>query len=260
MEVASNGIRIHVEDQGSGDPALVFLHYWGGSSRTWKQVTAPLARSYRTIATDHRGWGASEAPASGYALADLAEDVAGVIHALRLRRYVLVGHSMGGKVAQLLASRWPPGLAGLVLVGSAMPTPLALPGAMREMMRVAYATRESVEMSIDQVLTARPLDPADREQVIADSLRGAPQAIEAWPAASSQEDISGLVAAIAVPTLVIASELDRVDTVETTTAELLPRIPGAILRVLPGTGHLAPLESPTELVVLIDQFVSGMVR
>lgn len=260
MKITSNGTGIHVEQQGSGDLALVFLHYWGGSSRTWKYVTTPLARSYRTIAVDHRGWGESDAPAAGYSLANHADDVAGVIDALGLRRYILVGHSMGGKVAQLLASRRPGGLTGLVLVGSSMPTPLALPAQMREMMLTAYSTREAVEMSIDQVLTAKPLDSADREQVIADSLRGAPQAKEAWPVSTSQEDISDTVSAIAVPTLVIACELDRVDSVEATKSELLPRIPGAVLHVVPGTGHLSPLESPTDLVRLIDQFAAGLSR
>ena len=43
MKVASNGLAIHVEEQGDGDLSLVFLHYWGGSSRTWKYVTGKLA-------------------------------------------------------------------------------------------------------------------------------------------------------------------------------------------------------------------------
>ena len=256
MKVASNGIRIHVEEQGGGDLALVFLHYWGGSSRTWRHVTTALARSYRTIAIDHRGWGDSDAPAAGYGIADLADDAAGVIRALDLRRYVLVGHSMGGKTAQLLASRRPEGLVGLVLVASAPPSPLVLPAKAREMMAGAYETRASVEATIDQVLTGKPLDPADREQVIVDSLRAAPQAKRAWPAASSQEDITKAVASIEVPTLVISGELDRVDTIEAARAELLPRIPHAVLHVLPGTGHLSPLESPTDLVQLIDQFAT----
>lgn len=258
MKIKSNGIRIHVEEQGSGDLTLVFLHYWGGSSRTWKHVTVPLAKSYRTIATDSRGWGDSEAPAAGYSVADLADDVAGVIEALGLRRYILVGHSMGGKVAQLLASRRPEGLVGLVLVGSSMPTRLALPAEMREMMLSAYSTRETVEMSIDQVLTAKPLEPADREQVIADSLRGAPQAKKAWPVSTSQEDISDSLSAIDVPTLVIACELDKIDSVEATKSELLSRIPHAVLHVVPGTGHLSPLESSADLVRLIDQFAAGL--
>ncbi len=50
----------------------------------------------------------------------------------------------------------------------------------------------------------------------------------------------------------IAGELDRVDTVETLRAELLPRIPQAVLHVLPGTGHLSPLESPTDIARIVE--------
>jgi len=66
----------------TGELALVFLHYWGGSSRTWDAVVDDLSREYRTVATDHRGWGDSEAPEDGYRIADLAADTLGVIKAL----------------------------------------------------------------------------------------------------------------------------------------------------------------------------------
>jgi pimeloyl-ACP methyl ester carboxylesterase len=258
MKVTSNGIGVHVEDKGSGQPALVFLPYYGGTSRTWKYVTGQLAQIYRTIAVDYRGSGQSDAPATGYSLADHAADTFGVVEALDVSQYILVGHSMGGKVAQLCASHRPRGLVGLILVGSSMPTPLVVSPEMREQMRAAYSTRQNVEMSIDHVLTAIPLDPADREQVIEDSLGLAPQAKEAWPASSSQEDISGAVSAIAVPTLIVACELDRVDSVEKTKVELLSRIPGAVMHIVPGAGHLSPLESPTDLVRLIRTFASGL--
>jgi pimeloyl-ACP methyl ester carboxylesterase len=94
----------------------VFLHYYGGSARVWRKVIAALPKSYHSIAIDQRGWGESDPPASGYSLADLADDAQGVIEALNLKRYILVGHSMGGKVAQLMASRRPKGLVGLALV------------------------------------------------------------------------------------------------------------------------------------------------
>ncbi|WP_413991159.1 alpha/beta fold hydrolase [Labrys okinawensis] len=255
MKIASNGIRIHVEEQGHGELSLVFLHYYGGSSRTWAKVIAALPQSHHTIAIDHRGWGESDAPASGYGLADLADDAQGVIEALDLKRYVLIGHSMGGKVAQLLASRRPKGLAGLVLVASSPPPAMAVPPEAREAMARAYATRESIGMAIDQMLTAKVLSPEDREQVIEDSLRGAPQAKAAWPWSTSLEDITGDVAAIDVPTIVIAGELDRVDSVDLLKKELLPRIPHAALHVVPGTGHLSPLESPEEVAKLVEDFI-----
>ncbi|MEX6507214.1 alpha/beta fold hydrolase [Jiella sp. M17.18] len=254
MKIASNGMSLHVDEQGAGELSLVFLHYWGGSSRTWRLVTAELAPRFHTIAIDHRGWGQSEAPGAGYALADLAADAEGVIAALDLPRYVLVGHSMGGKVAQLMASRRPAGLAGLVLVAPSPPTPMALPAAAREMMTGAYDSRATVEATLDNVLTAKPLAGEIREQVIEDSLKGAPPAKLAWPLATSQEDITAEVGNIDVPTLVIAGELDQVDAPDVLRAELLPRLSGATMHVLPGTGHLSMLESPEELAALIHGF------
>lgn len=258
MKVASNGISIHVSDRGAGELPLVFLHYWGGSSRTWDKVVAALPDRYRTIATDHRGWGQSDAPASGYALKDLADDAQGVIAALGLGRYILVGHSMGGKVAQLLASRQPVGLLGLVLVAPSPPGPMVMPAEAREMMAGAYRTRDAVGLTIDHMLTARPLGPEDREQVIEDSLAGAAPAQAAWPRSTSLEDITDEVAAIRVPTIVIAGEHDRVDGVELLQAELLPRIPQAVLHVLPDTGHLSPLEVPGEIALLITAFADDL--
>jgi pimeloyl-ACP methyl ester carboxylesterase len=254
LKVASNGISLHAEERGAGDLSLVFLHYYGGSSRTWKHVTAKLAPDFHTIAIDHRGWGESDAPADGYRLADLAADAEGVIAALNLQRYVLIGHSMGGKVAQLMASRQPAGLAGLVLVAPSPPSPMIMPAPAREMMAGAYASREAVEATIDNVLTAKPLSAEDREQVIEDSLRGAPQAKIAWPRYTSLENIAAQAGDINVPTLVIAGALDRVDPPIRLRAELLPRIPQAVMHVLPGTGHLSMLESPDAVSAIIANF------
>lgn len=258
MKIASNGLSLWVEQQGEGDLSLVFLHYWGGSSGTWSYVTAKLAPFFRAIAIDQRGWGKSDGPANGYALADLAADAEGVISSLSLQRYVLVGHSMGGKVAQLMASRRPAGLMGLVLVAPSPPQPMAMPAHAREMMASAYTSREMVEATIDGVLTAKPLTADDRELVIADSLRGAPPAKIAWPSQTSLEDITGEVPAIDVPTLVIAGELDRVDSPSLLKSELLSRIPQAAMHVVPDTGHLSMLESPDAVAVLIKQFCDSL--
>ena len=72
---------------GTGEPALLFLHYWGGSARTWSGVTSRLSQYYRCVAYDQRGWGSSDAPPDGYAIADLARDVREVIRALQIARF-----------------------------------------------------------------------------------------------------------------------------------------------------------------------------
>ena len=258
MDIKTNGTQIHVTQRGSGELALVFLHYYGGSSRTWDGVASELSDRYRIVATDHRGWGNSDAPADGYRIADLAADAEGVIEALGLRRYVLVGHSMGGKVAQLIASRRPSGLEGLVLVAPSPPSPMLLSDEQRATLNGAYQSRESVEFVIDHVLTAKPLEGARREQVIEDSLRGAPQAKAAWPNVAMREDITAAVASIDAPTIVVCGEHDQVDRIATLQAELLPRIPHAAMHILPGTGHLSPLEAPAEVARIIARFVAAI--
>ncbi|WP_296947531.1 alpha/beta fold hydrolase [uncultured Massilia sp.] len=255
-----NGLRLHVVERGTRGPALVFLHYWGGSARTWAQVVDALPADQRCVLPDLRGWGASEAPPGddAYALADLGADIAALVGRLGLRRHVLVGHSMGGKVAQLLAARRPPGLAGLVLVAPAPPGPLALPPAAIEAMRTAYATRDGVEAAIDHMLTARTLAPAVRAQVIEDSLRGAPGAKSAWPTRTSREDIRAALDDIAVPVMVIAGTEDRVDSLATLRTGLLPYLRDADLRVLEGVGHLSPLEAPDAVAGCIAAFVARL--
>ena len=69
------------------------------------------------------------------------------------------------------------------------------------------------------------------------------------------EDIRSEVASINVPTLVVSGERDQVDTTERLRQELLPRIAGARLQVLPGAGHLPMLETPQAVAHPIDQFV-----
>lgn len=256
MKIQVNDTGINVQQQGSGELALVFLHYYGGSSRTWESVTSQLPDHYHTVAIDHRGWGLSDAPKSGYRIEDLARDAEGVISALKLKRYILVGHSMGGKVAQLMASRRPEGLEGLMLIAPSPPSPMVLSSGDRDRLSSAYNSRESVSFVIDNVLTARPLSPALREQVIEDSLRASAEAKAGWPGIAISEDITREVASINVPVRVISGELDRVDTPETLQRELLPRIPHAAMIIIPDTGHLSPLESPVEIARCISSFTA----
>jgi pimeloyl-ACP methyl ester carboxylesterase len=245
---------LHVQQAGTEQPALVFLHYWGGSTRTWHPVIARLASAARCVAIDHRGWGSSSAPAHGYATADLADDALAVISALGLDDYIVVGHSMGGKVAQLLAARVPSGLRGLVLVAPAPARPAVVPDAVLAGMRAAYGSRESVIATLDGVLRHAPLDDALREQVVQDSLAGAQAAKEAWPAQTIGEDVSDGLGRIDVPVLVLTGEHDRVEPAELMRSHVLAHIPGATLEVVPGSGHLMPLERPDELSTRIAAF------
>jgi pimeloyl-ACP methyl ester carboxylesterase len=125
--IDTGGALIRFAESGAGEPALAFLHYWGGSARTWQGVIRRLEGQARCVALDQRGWGESVAKDGRYDLGVMADDVEAVVRSLDLRRFVLVGHAMGGKVAQVVAARRPKGLEGLVLVAPAPPTPMEVP-------------------------------------------------------------------------------------------------------------------------------------
>jgi pimeloyl-ACP methyl ester carboxylesterase len=244
--VNTNGAAIQVAVSGAGEPALVFLHYWGGSSRTWQKVIDQLDGKPRSIALDQRGWGDSVITDGRYDLAAMADDVEAVGQILGLREYVLVGHSMGGKVAQIVAARQPEELAGLVLVAPAPPTPMPVPEAQRAAMLESYGSRKGVQQALS-ALAGGPLSSELREQVIEDTLRGAPGAKRAWTESNMIEDVSAGLSAVTVPVTVIVGDRDQVEH-EAALREIFARfLPHATFRILTGIGHLSPLEAPDAL-------------
>lgn len=101
-------------------PPVVLLH-GGGSTRSAWDATAPtLGRSHRVYAVDLRGYGDSDRPGS-YSLELMRDDVAGLMAELGASRFSVVGHSLGGTVAWLLAQRQPDRVSHLVVVDSAPP-------------------------------------------------------------------------------------------------------------------------------------------
>jgi pimeloyl-ACP methyl ester carboxylesterase len=254
MKVLIGKVSLEVEERGAGEPSLVFLHYWGGTHRTWNKVAAELQSSYRIVTYDMRGWGQSGATENGYSIAALADEATALIQHLGLKQYVLIGHSMGGKVAQLVASRDPAELVGLILVAPATPTPSHLPEEAKQQQVHAYDNRETVIQTI-AFLTARTPDAETVEQIVQDSLSGTPEAKLAWPISAMLEDISPEVSKITVPTLVLAGEHDQLDSVEQHRREVIARISGARLEIISDSGHLLPIDEPVRTARAIDQFV-----
>ncbi|MFF2149631.1 alpha/beta fold hydrolase [Kitasatospora sp. NPDC058190] len=166
------GGTLDVRRGGRTGPTLVFVHYWGGSADTWNGVVGHLPPEQATLRFDQRGWGTSRSLPGPYHLDQLADDLATVVDACVSGPFVLVGHSMGGKVSQLLAARRPAHLTRLVLVAPAPPQPPAtVTEEYRQGLSHAYDAPETVQYVLDHVLTAAPLTEAVRTTAIRDSLR-----------------------------------------------------------------------------------------
>jgi pimeloyl-ACP methyl ester carboxylesterase len=256
-KLRANELDFNIRDIGSKEPALVFIHYWGGTGRTWDLVARPLSERHRCVAPDLRGWGGSDKSATNYDLHVQADDVAAIIQSLGLSQYILVGQSMGGKIAQILSARRPKGLKGLVLVASAPPTPTGVPKEQRDGMLKSYQNAAGVDVALSRI-SHKQLSPELRQQVVEDTLGGAPSAKNAWPQEGMTLDITDLVGKINVPTTVIVGDADQVEPEALLRREFESRIPGLEFIILPGVGHLAPLEAPNELAGGIAKAASKM--
>lgn len=107
--IQANGLRLHYYRRTADKPTLLLLHGITDNGLCWAPVIEALGDDFDIVAPDARGHGLSDAPEHGYAAADHAADVAALIRALELNRPIVMGHSMGGMVATLVAA-WHPNL------------------------------------------------------------------------------------------------------------------------------------------------------
>lgn len=113
------GVRLRYAEAGEpGAEPLIMLHGYSDSWYSFSPIIPLLESRYRLLALDQRGHGASDQPASGYALRDLAQDVVAFMDELGIRRATIVGHSMGSLVAQQTGIIAPERVERLVLIGS----------------------------------------------------------------------------------------------------------------------------------------------
>ncbi|MBF9239240.1 alpha/beta hydrolase [Hymenobacter sp. BT683] len=233
---------------------VLALHYWAGSGREYEAVRALLPATVRLLAPDLPGFGKQPVPPGfDFSVAHYADWLAGFIADNKMAEFTLLGHSMGGKIALALAARRPAGLRQLVLLAPSPPTPEPITDAARSAALAAFGQAAEAEKTFRNI-TEKPLAEALHRLVVADNLCCTRPAWEAWLERGSREDISALMATLAVPCSVLVGANDRAITSETQQQQTLPWLPATTrLRVEPATGHLLPLEVPALVAALALQ-------
>jgi pimeloyl-ACP methyl ester carboxylesterase len=245
-------------DSTSANPVFVCLHYWAGSGREWAEVAAELGPEYTCLTPNLGGFGGAPAPASGFSVAAYADSVAALIAENNLASFVLVGHSMGGKIALDLASRRPAGLRGLALLTPSPPSPEPMTDENRTSSLRAYGNPTAAVGTFSHI-TVRPVSPEIRAQIIEDNLRSSREAWDAWLLRGSRENITSRLGDILVPCTILAGDADPVMSPSVHGLETLPYLPeGTHLEIIKGAGHLLPLEAPEEVAALLRKFAAGL--
>jgi pimeloyl-ACP methyl ester carboxylesterase len=246
------GARLHVETLGSGPP-IVFLH--GGVvyfESTFARQRDEFARSRTVIGIDQRGHGHSPDDARPFSYREMAEDTAALIRQLGVGPVDVVGHSDGGNVGLLLASRHPELVRRLVVSGANLRA--GLPSA--ELERRKTWTAQQVDERVHKIAdTLPPRFRTDYEKV-------APDGAGHWWAFLTKSYYLWLtpvvietaeLKAIACPVLVMAGDRDFAPIEET--VEIFSNLPKGQLFILPGTGHATFQDRPELASLAMREFL-----
>jgi pimeloyl-ACP methyl ester carboxylesterase len=264
--VHAHDVDVYVQEWGNASgPAILLVHAAGGWSGVWERTAQPLsAAGYHVIAIDMPPLGYSERPATpAYNRLDQARRLIGTLDALGVKRAILLGHSFGARAVAEAALRWPERVAGLVLVSAALaldapPQPQGIVGDVlawsptRKLIAAATLsnplfTKTMLKMFVADPRSATPYWVAMYQRPL--NVRGTYSAFADWlpelldePNSDSLSNRSASFAALTAPTLVLWGEKDTVTPLPQ--GQLIAKsIPGARLVVIPGVGHLPPIEA-----------------
>lgn len=236
-------------ERGKGDTAVFLLHGVGGGKQAWAHNQPALAsQGYRTIAWDMPGYGAS-LPLASCSNTSLAEGLKALIEHAGAKRNVLLGHSMGGMLAQELAALHPALVHGLVLYSTSPAFGKADGAWQQQFLQSRFAPLDQglgmagLAGQLVPTMFAPDAEPtriaeaaALMARVPADSYRAALSAIVSFNRLAALGDLS-------VPTLCLAGELDQ-NAPPAVVEKMASRIPGAGYVCLSGVGHIANIEQP----------------
>lgn len=257
---------IHHVVTGSGRPPIVFVHGFACGHTDWNAQVAHLSPRHRTIAVDLRGHGASPGTAGECSVERYGADVADVMNALALPPAVIVGHSMGCRVAVEAASQAPARTAGVILVDGSQFT-LAAAAAMtsRFVSPDAYA---AVTAALFKDMFTAKSDPAVAAAVVARAGRLPRPIGERMLTDMPRYDafrLEASLAALRVPVMAIQTtsrdeQGNRMSLRQGGTTSYLDmlraRVPGVTVRIVEDTGHFPQLDEAEQTNALFDEFLA----
>jgi 3-oxoadipate enol-lactonase len=256
--IAVDGGAVAVEVRGEGAPVL-FVHGFPFDRSMWRHQLAGLAR-WKRIAVDLRGVGESRAATGEYSMARYADDLVAVLDALGVGQAVVCGLSMGGYILFELLRRYPDRVRGAVLCDTRAEADSDEARRNRDAL-MALATEHGPEAVAERLLPGllAPATLADQPEVMTQCKEMArrysvPGIVGALRAMKERPDSTPMLATIRVPTLVMVGAEDRPSPPALARA-MADAIPGARCAVIPGAGHVAPLEQPLATSRVLAEFL-----
>ncbi len=260
-----DGLRIHYLEKGEGTP-VVLIHGYTSSTYTWKDQFDELAKRYRVIAIDLKGFGFSDKPDGDYSRRAQGEVVARLLDKLSIQRAWLVGNSMGGETALNMAVDHPEKVLGLVLIDSAgvkvqgrtslAPWYLQMPVVGRLLTALALTSDTLVRAGLEKSFFDDSKITDERVNAYYQPLRTQGGQLSATRARAQFElyPVEDRIASIKAPTLIIWGSEDELIPLEAG-RKLNELISGSKLVVFEKCGHVPQEEMPERVLSEIMGFV-----
>jgi 3-oxoadipate enol-lactonase len=262
LRLTVNGVNLAVEVRGEG-PAVLLVHGYPLDRTLWQHQLGALT-GFRRIAPDLRGLGLSDAPDLGYSMATYADDLAALLDVLHADQVVICGLSMGGYVALEFARRYRSRLRGLVLMDTR--ADVDTPDQRKAREAAMQVARERGAAAIAEQMLPNLFAPGTkgtdpqawervRTMIEAAPVKGIVGALGAMR--DRADSLATLPELAGLPTLVVVGEEDRV-TPPAVARGIAEGIPGAMLSVIPGAGHLPPVEQPLATTRVLAEFLQSL--
>jgi len=263
--LSANDTELYYEVHGQGRP-LLFLSETHCDGEVWKiHQVAEFSRDHKVIIMDYRGTGQSGKPAVPYTTQMFADDAMALLDHLEAAEAVVCGHSMGGRVAQLMALDHPSRIKALILAstGASFPKtkgiPLKIATEMVEWGYERYVRDHSILVGFTDEFAARHADRVENYLRVRMANMGPVEFYFRHLLARQGHDTSGRLGEIRAPTLILVGEDDRnvtSDMNHRTSSEILENgIPGAELAVLQGERHSYFFANPDAAHRLMRDFL-----
>ncbi|HTD34179.1 MAG TPA: alpha/beta hydrolase [Candidatus Elarobacter sp.] len=249
--VENGDVTLALEVRGHGPRALLFAHGWISGRRMWYDVADRLDPArFTAYLMDFRGAGLSDRPLEGHDLDGYASDLRAALEAIGPA--VVVAHSMGGKVAQYVATERPANLEKLVLVAPGTAYAYAMNPKHRALAEAAFGSRKRIERFQRAAMT-REVSPEVMERIVSDALLSQREAWFGWYDKGRTADFSERLDRIATKTVVVAGENDPLAPPQRVKRDVVERIDGALFVNLRRAGHNLPVETPDEIAGVVER-------
>jgi len=251
---------INYTERGTGSKCVVLVHGFPVDSRMWDRVLADPSANVRVIAPDLPAFGKSSADQS-FTMESVAEDLHQLFSRIGVNRCVIGGFSMGGYVALAYAKKYASTLAGLILINTRAEADTT-EGKEKRGKMIETVRKDGSRAIADAMFPNMLTKEHQSDSTVANPLRQmmescSPQAIEfALRAMRERADQTSFLPSIAIPTLIIASDLDAI--IPKTAAEAMNKaIPQSKLVMIANAGHASPVENPQAVNGAIREFIAN---